>query len=95
MIIKVTGFTFTPIHDFVPKVQQNSYKGPNNFISKYGKERYLALQSVGNNYTGDEFNLNYIPKAPITIKFLSIIYLINNKIIKFFSYYISHNLNII
>ena len=66
MIIKVTGFTFTPIHDFVPKVQQNSYKGPNGSISEYGKERYLALQSVGDNYTGDEFNLNYIPKAPST-----------------------------
>jgi hypothetical protein len=26
-IIKVTGFSFTPIHTFVPRVQQNNYRG--------------------------------------------------------------------
>ena len=69
MIIKVTGFTFTPIHNFVPKVQQNDYNGSNGFISEYGKEQYISLAASGNqsNYSGTsnpevkDKNLNYIP----------------------------------
>jgi hypothetical protein len=41
-IVKVTGFTFTPIHNFVPKVQTL------NFGEKkveYGKERYISLRN--------------------------------------------------
>jgi len=51
-MIKVTGFSFTPIQEFVPKLQENEYLGTyankdgNNLrrvISGFGKERYIAL----------------------------------------------------
>jgi hypothetical protein len=52
-IIKVTGFSFTPIHKFVPKLQKNTYEGIYNkdnsgldkVISKWDQEggRYIAL----------------------------------------------------
>ena len=51
-IIKVTGFSFTPIQEFVPKLQKNEYNGIysnkngndlNGVISKFGYERYIAL----------------------------------------------------
>tara|TARA_Y100000385_G_C12704680_1_gene472036 strand:- start:161 stop:631 length:471 start_codon:yes stop_codon:yes gene_type:complete len=49
-MVKVTGFNFTPIHNFVPKVQQNEVingeeKDPISGIdgTKYGDERYIAL----------------------------------------------------
>ena len=73
MIIKVTGFTFVPIHDFVPKIQANSFvndgeKDATNFISSYGKERYIGLAAAGvDNYGGGQVdgatngNLTYIP----------------------------------
>ena len=58
MIIKVSGFTFTPIHNFVPQVQKNGYNGTGGFISNYGKERFIALNNgFNNNYSG----FNYIP----------------------------------
>lgn len=50
-MINVTGFEFIPIHDFVPSVQKNEYKGEGNSVSKYGKERYIALDNgVKSNY---------------------------------------------
>ena len=50
-MINVTGFQFIPIHDFVPSVQKNDYKGEGGSVSKYGKERYIALDNgVKNNY---------------------------------------------
>ena len=61
MIVKVTGFTFNPIHNFLPQVQDNKFyrskisKIGSKFISKYGNERYIALANEGtdvNNYTG-------------------------------------------
>ena len=70
MIVKVTGFQFTPIHNFVPKIQSNLYGGNEDpkenttgFISRYGKEKYIALTTGANvdNYNGLENNLNYIP----------------------------------
>ncbi len=58
MIIKVSGFTFTPIHNFIPQVQNNDYDGAGGFISSYGKERFIALNNgFNNNYSG----FNYIP----------------------------------
>ena len=76
MIIKVTGFTFTPIHDFVPQIQQNEYNGNSpgtnggNFISAFGKERYIGLAAAeADNYSGGtaenstDGNLNYIPRT--------------------------------
>ena len=69
MIIKVTGFNFIPIHDFVPQVQKNDFaggqtlKGGGQFVGKYGKEQYIGLATTGgkNNYSGGTGNLNYIP----------------------------------
>ena len=58
MIIKVSGFTFTPIHNFVPQVQKNGYNGAGGFISNYGKERFIALNNGFNNNYRD---FNYIP----------------------------------
>lgn len=44
-MIKVTGFEFIPIHDFIPSVQKNDYYGENNSVSKYGPQRYIALDN--------------------------------------------------
>ena len=69
MIVKVTGFQFTPIHNFVPKVQQNGYGNKSGFVSRYGKEQYVALAAASgnnNNYNGGKNNWNYIPnKEPL------------------------------
>ena len=74
MIVKVTGFTFNPIHDFIPQVQQNDFTkgakfGSNaNFARQYGIERYIALKNGGsNNYSGgverkSDGHINYLPK---------------------------------
>jgi len=69
LIVKVTGFNFIPIHDFVPRVQQNSFASGKpvgsggTFVGKYGKEHYINLAAgSGNNYDGQGDNLNYIPK---------------------------------
>jgi len=62
-MIKVTGFTFTPIHNFVPRKQINTYGGTgvntgridneNNPIygdevSSFGPERFIALSNGSN-----------------------------------------------
>jgi hypothetical protein len=71
MMAKITGFNFIPIHDFVPKIQHNTFDGRNfgdggNFVGKYGKERYISLSQntspESNNYGGN--NINYIPIKP-------------------------------
>ena len=53
-ICKVTGFTFTPIHNFRPSKQQLIFGGSNdkyNPVTRYGNERYLALSNgLNNNY---------------------------------------------
>jgi hypothetical protein len=53
-VIKVTGFNFIPIHEFVPRLQQNSYDPTGNVLTdlnQYGPERYIALNNgVDNNY---------------------------------------------
>ena len=68
-IIKVTGFSFTPIQEFVPKLQENEYLGTytntnknNNtldrVISGFGKERFIALSRDTNpNATTTNYNL--------------------------------------
>ena len=53
-IIKVTGFQFIPIHEFVPRLQQNQYLNAQNEegVASFGKERYIALSNGANtNYT--------------------------------------------
>ncbi len=68
MIVKVTGFSFKPIHNFVPQIQNNDFDegaafGGGNFIKKYGDERYIALSNGSrSNYRAGDKNFNYIPK---------------------------------
>ena len=45
-MVKVTGFNFTPIHNFVPRVQQNKIASDGTVF--YGKERYIALEDKNN-----------------------------------------------
>ena len=71
MIIRVTGFNFIPIHDFVPRVQKNFFppkngaklKGGGTFVGEYGKEQYIGLATTGgkNNYSDGKGNINYVP----------------------------------
>ena len=72
MIINVSGFNFKPIHNFVPRVQQNDFANGSwngmeaNFVDSFGPERYLALSNGSrgkdNNYDGGEGSLNYVAK---------------------------------
>ena len=69
-MIRVTNFSFTPIQDFIPSLQNNMY-GPHGNVSEYGSQRYIALADgfgQQNNYTSDEFmdNLNPV-MAPNTL----------------------------
>lgn len=55
MIIKVSGFQFIPIHDFVPSIQKNGYGGGDSDdtgdVTTYGDQRYIALSNkYSNNY---------------------------------------------
>jgi hypothetical protein len=58
-IIKVSGFSFIPIHNFVPNLQKNIFASTSNSGSSvegdldiFGPERYISLSnSEGNNYT--------------------------------------------
>lgn len=52
-MIKVSGFSFTPIHTFIPQRQQNAYSGANGKVSSFGQERYIGLKAVTNNYDTD------------------------------------------
>jgi|TARA_B110000908_G_C10263243_1_gene461050 hypothetical protein len=63
MVIKVSGFKFTPIHDFVPAVQKNEFGNGSkewngsslkygNFIESFGPEQYIQL-SNGNDVKRD------------------------------------------
>ena len=74
MIINVSGFQFTPIHDFVPRLQRNGFaggkvEGGGKFISDYGPERYINLKGgLGSNYDGgpgstgtSNGTINYMP----------------------------------
>jgi hypothetical protein len=54
-VIKVTGFNFTPIHEFVPKLQELSFD-KNHEVNGYGQERYIALE--------DDTNSSYEPIIP-------------------------------
>jgi hypothetical protein len=60
-IIKVTGFSFTPIQRFIPQLQDLSFgnqslidplnKSSIGFVNEYGPERYIALTNgVNENY---------------------------------------------
>ena len=62
-LIKVTGFNFIPIHDFVPRLQQNGYgtfdkEKPYIDSNIYGPERFIALSAGG----GSNYGEIYIPE---------------------------------
>ncbi len=67
MMVKVSGFKFTPIHNFVPQIQQNDFDKEviGGFINKYGNEKYISLRAAsGDNYNQNNvINENYTPKA--------------------------------
>ena len=56
-IIRVTGFSFTPIHNFVPRKQQLTFLDTNGntdtnkatgFANEYGAQRFIALANGTN-----------------------------------------------
>jgi hypothetical protein len=55
-IIKVSGFTFTPIHNFVPRKQTNEYEKPNGSVSTFGPEHFIALNTGNHNNYNDQPN---------------------------------------
>lgn len=76
-IIKVTGVQFIPIHKFVPRLQKNDYDGPNytgalgqkgKYLNKFGKERYIALSSGGDNNNYDKDNYLQLTNTDATPK---------------------------
>lgn len=61
-MIKVTGFKFIPIHDFVPSVQKNTFRRNNlGELTKFGDERYIALS----NGLESTYNPIAFPLAPL------------------------------
>ncbi len=69
-IIKVSGFSFVPIHNFVPNIQKNIFAETNQEgtntqgdLSVFGPERYISLSDGNNNnYTSNlDSNKNNIP----------------------------------
>lgn len=78
-IVKVSGFNFTPIHNFVPKVQSNEFFS-DGVLNKYGNERFIALDngknsnyedsnsfSIVNQITNITTNPPFDLSAPLTI----------------------------
>ena len=77
-MVKVTGFQFTPIHEFAPRLQKNEYNGfqpgneglVSNTVDVFGKERYIALANGNNkrgqnNYDREEVIKNNISRKGI------------------------------
>jgi len=58
-MIKVSGFGFTPIHDFVPSIQKNDFNKDTDAgkgkLTEFGEQRYIALSNA--------FNQNYSPSG--------------------------------
>ena len=52
-ILKVTGFSFTPIHDFIPSKQ--TLTAPNGNITGFGLQKYIALSNTVND-TSDGYS---------------------------------------
>ena len=76
IIMKVSGFNFKPIHNFVPRLQQNIYDGlevnGSTFVSSWGDERYIALRNqFGNNYDGEGGSITYTVPSSKTEQELS------------------------
>jgi hypothetical protein len=63
-IIKVTGFQFIPIHNFVPNKQKNEYNTVDKKVESFGAQRYIALQSQ----TGDNYEIDGLRPGSIIIE---------------------------
>ena len=64
-MIKVTGFQFTPIHDFVPSVQKNDFDTNGELIS-YGDEKYIALSNgITSGYNKERVESTTLQQQPI------------------------------
>ena len=53
-IIRVSGFNFTPIHNFVPQKQGLTFT--NDKVTGFGQQRYIALSNGS--------NTNWFPENP-------------------------------
>ena len=51
-MVKVTGFSFIPIHSFAPRVQQNKFDLDGSYLSEFGNERFIALDAGGDPASG-------------------------------------------
>jgi hypothetical protein len=74
-MIKVSSFTFTPIHNFVPRKQINTYGGTGvatggtdekgnplygDQVSSFGDQRFIALS----NGSSENYNNTFLPTKP-------------------------------
>jgi hypothetical protein len=71
-IIKVTGFNFTPIQKFIPRLQDNSFGSDAiGFAETYGPERFIALANgIGkedNNYNVANTNTKPPTVTPFSV----------------------------
>ena len=58
---------FTPIHPFRPAKQKNTYKDGGKELDVYGKERYIQLKAIGNNYDNNSDRF-YEPEPRFSLK---------------------------
>jgi hypothetical protein len=63
-ILKVTGFSFTPIHDFIPSKQ--TLTAPNGNVTGFGIQKYIAL--ANSEYTGNSDGYSYIDPTTNALK---------------------------
>ncbi len=59
MMLKISGLSFTPIHNFVPKIQTLEFddKGA---LTKYGSEQFIALSNTGDSSAGGTNNYDNV-----------------------------------
>ncbi len=61
-IIRVKSFNFTPIHNFIPNIQNYSDTAFGNGIQIFGPERFIALNAP----SGDNWNMEQYPTPLIS-----------------------------
>jgi hypothetical protein len=65
-VIRVTGFEFQPIYDFLPQKQTNIYAGQSTQadgdVTQFGKERYIAL-STGLGPESSNYGSEFVPQT--------------------------------
>ena len=67
-IIRVTGFSFTPIQRFIPRLQSNSFgSDATGFAETYGPERFIAL-SNGPDNADSNYEFPNTSKEPIAVQ---------------------------